>query len=264
MLRSILLLFFSFSFFVATAQEEVDDYYHSEIDEVVVVDSVSQNRYSGQTSFSTIDTNFYYQIYFIPRDTAKAWASAKRYAKIADATEQLKAWKESETNKKPRSQKTAPSWTRNLFNGNFATGILWILAAFFVGFIIYKLILNKGFFTRDFASKKVEKLSLTDDELFLQQDFASLAKSFEDRQDLRSAMRFNFLFTLNKMKERGLIEFKIEKTNKKYITELDGKFRPAFAKLARYYEYAWYGKMPISDSDYQIVKKSFQEFNSII
>ena len=264
MLKSFLILFFLLSFFSATAQEESNDYYDSEIEEVVVADSVGENRYHGQTSFSTIDTSFFYQIYFLPGDTANAWASNKRYAKIADAKEQLRAWKKSEINKAGRSPSTAPSWIRVLFDGSFATGILWILAAFFVGFIIYKLILNKGFFTREYARKKVEKVSLTEDELFLKQDFASLAKSFEEKQDLRSAMRFNFLFTLNKLKERGLIEFQIEKTNRKYIAELDMKYRLAFGKLARYYEYAWYGKMPISVAEYQIIKKSFQEFNSTI
>ena len=142
--------------------------------------------------------------------------------------------------------------------------LLWTLAAIFIAFVVYKLVLNKGLFSGGFARKKVEQLELTEDELFLKQDFASLAKSFEDKQDLRSAMRYNFLFTLNKLKERKLIDFKIEKTNKKYLAELDANYKPAFAKLARYYEYAWYGNITFEQGEYNTIKTSFQQFNASI
>lgn len=253
---------YSFAF----AQEaETNDYYNSEtVEEVVVQEDDNNQDYYQQSTINTIDTNFFYHLYYLPKDSIDAWKNQKNYAYIKDADAQLKAWRESLMNQSQKRRIKSPSWISAIFAGSFMSFLLWTLAAIFVGFILYKLVLNKGLFSGSFSRKNVEKVELTEDELFLKQDFASLAKSFEDKNDLRSAMRYNFLFTLNRLKERGLIDFKIEKTNKKYLAELDSKYKPTFASLARYYEYAWYGNINFNESEYRAIKTTFQQFNSSI
>lgn len=247
--------------FPAAAQEEVTDYYHSETPEIEVRDP---KLYTGETAFSIVDSSFLTQEYFLSPDSVVNWSAANRYKKISNATDQLRNWKESKRNEARETPKQSSSWVNNLFNGNIADGFLWIVTAILIGFIVYRLVLNKGFFSSDKSAKRINEVDLNKNELFLKQDFDALSKSFEEKKDLRTAMRYSFLYTLNKMKQRGLIEFQIEKTNRKYISELDPKFKPAFAKLAKYYEYAWYGKINFTESEYQEIKKSFKEFNATI
>lgn len=264
--RIIPLFFFLISFSVAFAQEgETDDYYNSETEEQVVVQETDNNEsFYRQTQINTFDTSFFYQLYYLPQDSISAWKNQKNYAYLKDADAQLKAWRESLLSKPQKKRMNSPSWIGAFFASSFMSILLWTLAAIFVAFILYKLVLNKGLFSGSFSRKNVEQVELTEDELFLKQDFASLAKSFEDKNDLRSAMRYNFLFTLNKLKERGLIDFKIDKTNKKYLAELDAKYKAAFARLAKYYEYAWYGNINFNESEYAAIKTSFQQFNASI
>ncbi len=266
MRRIIFLFFFLISFSFVFAQEgETDDFYNSETVEEVRVQEVDNNQsFDRQTKINSFDTSFFYQLYYLPEDSVSAWQNQKNYAYIKDADAQLKAWRKSLMNKPEKKRRSSPSWISTLFEGSFMSILLWTLAAIFVGFILYKLVLNKGLFSGNFSRKNVEKVELTEDELFLKQDFASLAKSFEDKQDLRSAMRYNFLFTLNKLKERGLIDFKIDKTNRKYLSELDANYKPTFARLAKYYEYAWYGNINFNESEYTAIKTSFQQFNATI
>lgn len=81
-------------------------------------------------------------------------------------------------------------------------------------------------------------------------------------KNYRLAVRLMFLNLLKNMSERNVINYKQDKTNFDYLSELyAGSLYPHFFKVTRNYEYSWYGQFPITDEAFQLIKKDFDQFN---
>jgi len=79
----------------------------------------------------------------------------------------------------------------------------------------------------------------------------------------RLAVRLMFLQLLKNMSERNIINYKQDKTNFDYLSELHATswYQPFF-KVTRNYEYSWYGKFDISQDAYQLIQKDFDQFKN--
>jgi hypothetical protein len=138
----------------------------------------------------------------------------------------------------------------------------WALALIFIGFISYKVFYKNGIFNKKnnklIAENEVD--SLHDLEEFSKYD--ALISDAENENEFNLATRYLFLKTLKNLAEKRFIDFTAEKTNKEYLKEMKrNKSFNQFEKLTRNYEYIWYGKFLIDQTNYRDLKEEFILFN---
>ncbi|MFD2727255.1 hypothetical protein [Hyunsoonleella rubra] len=149
----------------------------------------------------------------------------------------------------------------NELNINFgALGWLFYLILFgAVGYLAYVL-LNEGG-TGLFSSKRNRSLKQYQDitaENIEHADIHALIKQAESNKDYRLAIRYYYLLVLKMLSINNHIKFEDDKTNAEYLNELHEKpFSKAFAYASYLYNYIWYGKFNLDDSQYQKAKQNF-------
>ena len=77
----------------------------------------------------------------------------------------------------------------------------------------------------------------------------------------RLAVRLMFLRLLRNLSDKNFIQYKQDTTNFDYMMQLHptGMY-PGFSRLARHYEYSWYGQFDIDKEKYSIIKNEFENF----
>jgi hypothetical protein len=164
---------------------------------------------------------------------------------------------------KGRSNITSAVSSSNSFLNSVPVKIFfWALAIFFIVFILYKLFVSGGLFTRDNLKQKAEPPDEEPEKLSEYSVYNELIYDAESKNNFNSAIRYLYLQVLKKLSERELILFSPGKTNLDYIHELSGKdYQQDFISLTHNYEYAWYGKFFIDHNSYQNLKHQFILFN---
>ena len=77
----------------------------------------------------------------------------------------------------------------------------------------------------------------------------------------RLAVRLMFLRLLRDMTDKNIIQYKHDSTNFDYMIQLQATgLYPDFFRLARNYEYSWYGQFDIDKEKYSIIKSEFNNF----
>lgn len=118
-----------------------------------------------------------------------------------------------------------------------------------------------GIFKRAIGKKKgtVEFEEIEED--LSRMDFDTLIAEAVDAGNLRRAVRLHYLKLLREMSERGLIEWRREKTNSDYLYELKRQdLYSSFAELTRVFDYVWYGWIEIDADHYARIRDSFGTF----
>ncbi|MDB5191401.1 MAG: hypothetical protein JWQ96_964 [Segetibacter sp.] len=88
----------------------------------------------------------------------------------------------------------------------------------------------------------------------------AIREAIEDR-NYRLAVRLMYLKSLKLLADRGLIDWKENKTNTEYLSELSGKpFQPVFNTLTNHFEYTWYGEVAVEKGKFENMHQQFQEF----
>jgi hypothetical protein len=146
------------------------------------------------------------------------------------------------------------------FSSDFGSFLLWALVICAILFITYRLFLSNDSFLFGRSRQKMteteseqsddEDISTTDWELLLQ-------KAINDK-DLRLAVRYSYMWLLQMLQHKELIQYRPDKTNYDYYSELrDTEYKQAFKVLSRRYEYTWYGKFVMSPSAYNEFNREF-------
>lgn len=155
------------------------------------------------------------------------------------------------------------NWMGSFFQSPALRVILWILAAGFVLFILYRLFFAQGLFIRKTTSlKKTDTDDNGDEELPATGDFDRLARQAAASGNYRLAVRYHYLQVLHKLAGKNLLELSVDKTNYQYVRELSGTaFRDEFAALTLHYEYVWYGEFNIQEPVYNRIAGAFTHFD---
>lgn len=196
----------------------------------------------------------------IPIDTISAWRERKEFAYMATLDSALREYQKKEDNQHAEVKK--PGALDNLFSDLFFRVFMWSIAGIAVLFILYRLFSTRGIFERRKRTKTVEE-ELTPDEQFLENDFDKLIADASASGNYRLATRYCFIKTLKLLDQKSLISFSIDKTNSRYIAEIK-QHKTAFTRLARHYEYIWFGKIPVSESRYKMIFQQFKDFNAAL
>jgi hypothetical protein len=234
---------------------------------IIQNDEISTKDYTSTFAEDvTQDTTVYFRDLVISADSLKNWKENKKYAWINNIDSLLRDKQQKEddqdenTMRKGRDLSDGLSGFERFLNSGFLQLLLWVIAGSVVAFIIYRLFLSKGIFGT--AGKKAKNMVEEQVEIDnnMESDFESMQRKAYAAGDLRVAIRYMFLKTLQKLNDKELIRFAADKTNTAYARELPQAKRNEFASLALYYEYIWYGNIAVQKETFDGIENKFNEF----
>jgi preprotein translocase subunit SecG len=194
----------------------------------------------------------------IAEDSIRQWKKSKEYNYLKNLDSLLKIPPEKESSPGQFGFPSA-SWADRIFNQKLLKFILWMLAAFFVLAIAYGFLKNNGIFKRQFT-KTVAEEEVPAHADKLDDDFDKLVHQNIKLGDYRMALRYQFLKTLQGLRDSNQIEYAADKTNSQYLRELPAQWQNDFARLVLNYEYVWYGNFKITREQYESIQAEFVAF----
>ena len=173
-------------------------------------------------------------------------------------------------------------WTRfkNWINDLWGSFIEWILqgeeATGFLGFIVRALpyLLIAGviaflvwiFLRTDLGGSPLKGPDLSkvilsnEQEIIENQNIDELIEAALKENNYRLAVRFYYLLLLQKLAQKELIDWEVQKTNADYVYELkDAGLRATFTKLTRIYDFIWYGNFEVNETDFAKAQTEFKK-----
>lgn len=142
--------------------------------------------------------------------------------------------------------------------------LLWIIiiGGFAVAIILFLSDSNIRLFrkkTKIFADEKQD--NETDD--IFEINYSERIDKAVREGNYRLAVRLMFLQMLKTMSGKNIIQYKQDRTNLDYLLQLSNTAHyQDFFRLARNYEYTWYGNFPVNDEAWQLIKNDFEKFNN--
>jgi hypothetical protein len=142
--------------------------------------------------------------------------------------------------------------------------IIVVLAGLFLLYILYRVF-------SDFQYAKKNSLKTVDanpirqssEDLEEELDKESLTFLIQDAKSNNNytlAIRYYFLLYLEKLEENKVLIYHRKKTNNDYLNEIkDADRSTQFLKVSYLFEYAWYGKKVVSESDFAEIEAVFKE-----
>jgi hypothetical protein len=135
-----------------------------------------------------------------------------------------------------------------------------LFALLIVALVVYLLVKAdiSGIFTRNKKAKSVNGFDYFDEDIHNQDLDKKLNQAIAEA-DYRKAIRFYYLILLKQLDIKGLIEWKISKTNYEYQAELlNNQMLNDFRILSGIYEYTWYGNFTVGQLHFQNWQSDFQ------
>jgi uncharacterized protein DUF4129 len=269
--RSVILVLVPMLFVVsASAQDNRYVYKDTSIvntDSVVtnVVEAGTADEEDDQTSAVVYaDTSLHINQLTIDKDSVDAIKRTKAfdYAKNLDSL--LYQYQKSQKLKESEP-KSSGSWLNSFFSSALTQYFFWMLAGVFIIFILYKLFFTQGFFQRSYTRAKVLESADEETALSSETDFSKLITQALNSKNYRLAIRYHYLQLLQKLTQKGIIEFTPDKTNYEYVKELSGKpYKKDFATITLHYEYAWYGEFEIDEQTFSAIQNKFKQLNNVL
>lgn len=136
-----------------------------------------------------------------------------------------------------------------------------------IAFLLYKLLgevnapknrkIKKGRLSEISLEEIEENMEEADLPDFIQQAIAE--------ENYAIAIRLYYLLIIRELRTNQLIRYKKDKTNRSYLRELSGTdFYQPFQRTTRVFERVWYGKMELTQVDFQQIQPAFQQFVNAI
>ena len=194
----------------------------------------------------------------LPSDSIRAVKQTPDLVYLQQFDSVLKAVKAQQAALSKPPEPQGPSWLERVMEARFTVYLLWALALFFVGYMLFRLFIS-GIFRRT-PGKGILSPETVPAAAVTAQDWHSLAHTYAKGGDYRMATRCVYLHTLHVLNEKGSIRFTADKTNGRYLAELQGTPVQRFAaELFRYYEYSWYGGFTTDALIFQKVTSLMQQ-----
>lgn len=97
------------------------------------------------------------------------------------------------------------------------------------------------------------------------EDIRALIQKALDDKNYRLAIRYYYLYILQLMSEKELIDWQLQKTNHDYENEIQKPdLKKAFTQITRWYDYVWYGDFNIDEAQYQKAEVTFSELQNTL
>ena len=138
---------------------------------------------------------------------------------------------------------------------------LLVIVVLFLGLLAWYLLQNNIVGrNQSIATKKITEDLATEDIFDI--NYQKEIEKAISGGDYRLAIRLMFLRLLTQLSQKKIIEYKQERTNFDYLSQLySTRHYNDFFRLTRNYEYAWYGKFDITQETFGIIKNEFENFH---
>jgi hypothetical protein len=154
----------------------------------------------------------------------------------------------------------------NFFNSDVAIPALKFLVILIAGvalfFLIRSLMGLRGPRNRKLKTGELLGLSLEQiEDRFQELDLDDYIRQAIERGDYALAVRLYYLAALKALSARELIQWKKDKTNLSYLTELRGKPQlTAFQEITYIFEWVWYGQSGIDRQEFDRIQPKMRGF----
>lgn len=213
---------------------------------------------------TTTDTSLYLNGLSISADSVKQWRNTKEFAYMQHIDSLLKDKQDKEKNQS-KQPAAGPGLLERILSSAVIQALLWILAGFFVLFIIYRLFLAEGAFRRESKSAGSNEAALPEERIGAETDFDALINQSLQYNNFRQAVRYQYLRTLHKLAGKEQLELAPDKSNYQYVRELKNtSLQNDFAALTLNYEYVWYGEFNLDQDIYRKIEAGFKNFDKKI
>lgn len=120
-------------------------------------------------------------------------------------------------------------------------------------FLLIRFFMNVNSSARANPELKKPFVALSEEEHIIKnEDIQVLIQKALDDKNYRLAIRYYYLYILQLMSEKDLIDWQLQKTNHDYENEIKTpNIKKAFTKITRLYDYVWYGDFGIDGAQYQ-------------
>jgi hypothetical protein len=156
-----------------------------------------------------------------------------------------------------------PSFLLTLFSKAWFGYLFWtVVIGGFIALVVWFLASSEVSFF------KTRKKADTADDPIEEESIFSIAYEREIAAataagNLPLAIRLMYLQMLKELSDRSLIQYKQERTNSDYLGELYGTaYYPDFFRLTRHFEYAWYGRFPVTPAAFETIGTDYQKLKS--
>jgi len=221
-------------------------------------DTINGDEYAVELN----DENKGEKEYFLRKEFTGGLPDTLKFRRLPDNTikalrEDKEFWYANETFKKKEKKKERVSFTAHPF---FQT-ILWlIIIGGFVTFLILYLYNSNAALFRKSSSIADEEMDAEASDIFTINYQKEIDKAV-GLSNYRLAVRLMFLRLLRNLSDKNIIQYRQDNTNFDYMMQLHSKgISPDFSRLARNYEYSWYGQFEIDKEKYSIIKSEFENF----
>ncbi len=148
----------------------------------------------------------------------------------------------------------------NSATGNLLNTIIIILAIAAIVFFVWKVTgMNRmGMFSKN--NEEGIAYDVANDDIH-GIDFNTAIDNAIAKNNYRLAVRLLYLQTLKLLTDKNFIDWKINKTNAAYVSELSNHPQQnAFAQLTRFFDKTWYGEGKVDFEQFVQLKQSFTQF----
>jgi hypothetical protein len=201
----------------------------------------------------------------LSKDSIQKLLQQEKLEPVTKLSQQLQRLK---NNKKPKEEAkpAKDSWLEQLLTAELTKVILCCIAVFIVLYVTVKLFLARGVFSTSGKKAPAITVETQKEEMPTSANaFTALINAAKVNGDFRSATRWLYLQALMGLREKGVIEFASDKTNRQYLTEMaKAPYHPAFKQLTRQYEYIWYGNFSIAAQQFSQLEQDFVAFNKTV
>lgn len=143
-----------------------------------------------------------------------------------------------------------------------AIGIVILIVGLLL-FVVLKNILKNKNVNDDDIDVDIENIE--DIEKVDEVTFESLFEDALKNKDYKSATRILYILLVKKLHEHTLINWKKEKTNQQYLSELSGdKTYTSFKDITYIYERVWFSEEEINETQFNLTRQKFIALNNLI
>ena len=117
-----------------------------------------------------------------------------------------------------------------------------------------------------FGTPSTGEIHFSEEEKIIKtRDIKKLIDKAVAAKNYRLAVRYHFLFLLQKLSREDLIIYNPAKTDEEYVQEIsDSDLQLRFKKLSRIYDFVWYGNFATSEESYTKIKTEFTKAEHLI
>ena len=162
---------------------------------------------------------------------------------------------------KEKTYKNPPSF-------NFPTGIfqflMYFILAVIVLLVVYYILKNAGGFRFGNEKNRIkinssDEEQLDNEEEFSHHNFEQLIQKAKNNKEYRKAIRYYYLWVLQKLTDKRLIQYNKEKTDYDYLVELgQNPIREDYSQTTYLYDYVWYGNFELNERQFGLAERIFQ------